>query len=151
MATCAICLQPIVEGRFRLVETEVVHRQCALAGGETQGQRMRKQIAALTAQQAVLQREAADKIYDAQQSLRTVNERVRRLSAEISERSADNLTLTLTVGAHQATIADLRQQVADRDRRLATAPPTSTTRAEEQDTRDATEVRFSLLEFDPLA
>jgi hypothetical protein len=48
MATCAICLQPIPSGsKFVLADTEVLHRACALAGGQTVLATMRQKYADL--------------------------------------------------------------------------------------------------------
>jgi hypothetical protein len=80
MATCAICLQPIPNGvKFVLSTTEVLHRTCALAGGETVLAKNRRALA----EQAVLLERA---LRAGERSVQNVAEVQRRL--DVCQRAA---------------------------------------------------------------
>lgn len=153
---CAICLQPLGAGeKFLLSGTEVMHRACAGTGRKTRGQLLEEGY-----------RNALADLQHARSQLH--NEEGRR------RREADSHALREAQATRQATKErdEHRQRVrvlegALEDARLALAlsaprppaPPThsaSETRAEvstsrpndENDNRDGTVVRFSLLEFE---
>ena len=152
---CAICIQPIIAGqKFLIAGTEVVHRVCATTGHKTRMQVVELEL-----------RRAREDLEHARSRLATVEAR--------RQREADGHALREAQARRDATKErdEHRQQVrgleaALEDARLAlalsaTRPPTTTHSASEMrpevstsapndahDTRDGTEVRFSLLEFE---
>ena len=142
-ATCAICQQPIVTRQdVRVSGTEIMHRSCAAAGGETIGWRQGKEIADLRRQLVQAQESAARAIA----SQREQREQWRSTTNVLSD----------LVRAHEETTAALATVTRERDtlrselaKRPVVQQPSEPPPTQEEYGKDA-EVRFSLLELDPV-
>jgi CRISPR/Cas system-associated endonuclease Cas1 len=148
MASCAVCRHPIARRADVCVQdTEVIHRGCA--GGATVRQKLEHELAESmrTAEQltraALLAQELAAS-------------RLRQLSSAVAGRAADNTDNAreqreLLRRARDAE-STARRMEAERDaarRELALYQATAAPQPQpERDERDASEVRFSLLEID---
>jgi hypothetical protein len=139
-AECSICGGSISsQARFVLSGTEVMHSACARSGRDTALQRLRQKVATLeivASSAERLERENAHLRREMSSIEHAHRERVSRLerthSAELSRVTAERDAARTEAALHQALGA----------RPGLTAP------VEPTDTRDASEVRFSLLELD---
>lgn len=149
-ATCAVCLQPIVtRNDVRVSGTEVMHRSCAASGQETVGWRQKRQIAelreALTFAQECEKRQAA--------LLRKERERVDR-AVLAADRRVDNAGAERDAALSDQVRAEIARDVAIRELNIVRAelakrtPTPEVTPPPAEDTRDATVIRFSLLDLD---
>jgi hypothetical protein len=149
MATCAICLKTIVRGsKFVISVTEVLHRECALAGGRTVLNRLREEHLNL---QSEIERERRTsntwrENLTSQTRVLSDTERVLmdRLDRMTIERDDALAALAVAVASAQrddARIASAREASPDTPRPVAIEPPPGPA-------GDDAEVRFSLLELD---
>lgn len=145
MATCAICMEPITAGKFRLVDTEVVHAACARLGLQTRQQRADSNLAAVKSGLETKRRELLDMAAKLRAADRAIENGYQQLQAHANQLSADKLVLELTLRSRDETIAALRRELAER----AQQPPAA--QAEQAQPAaapvDDASVRFSLLEL----
>lgn len=162
-ATCAACLSPIAAGdRFVLSGTEVFHRTCARGINRSQRTRMELRILELerelAAERAAVQnlRGAADaELNIARKIKREVEGMDRDLRVARAGRDAalrDSAYWQERHAAAERSKALLRSEIdaLTEAARVRVAPPPQggETPAATKDDRDATEIRFSLLELD---
>lgn len=150
--SCAACLQPLVHGvKYVLVGTEVIHSSCARAGMQTLVQKLQSQLSLARQESARWQSEAATARYELRianalgDELETARSGVARLERQAARMLQER---NEALAARDAAKRELALRDAIGTPRVATPDATETQRAE--DKRDATEVRFSLLELDPL-
>lgn len=155
-AQCAICAEPIVKGtKFVLAGTEVFHDRCAAFRGThtSIGNRRHQQLVDLEAQTAGFRRQYEE----TQTQLRVIKERVTKEMERAIQRAEDAETnLNSWRRRYELTRADLERMEVERDqarRELAVArqygvPAPAAPEQKPADTRDATEIRFSLLDLD---
>lgn len=145
-ATCAVCLQPIVtRNDVRVSGTEVMHRACAATGQETIGWRNKRELADLRAQLAQAQGGVARQ-RDTLARVRAANRELERL---LTEANCDRDLAQASQAQAADAMAELLQERDAALAELAKRPPAQpSTVAPEEDQRDATEQRFSLLELD---
>ena len=168
MATCAACLEPLGGGeKFVLAGTEVFHRECAKDIASSIGHRQKQEIVRL---RGLLDRATAD--------AEMATQRAQNFEGESRRALSDNRHLQLDLARSETNTRTLRHSVdrarderdaaieetrslsvaVERQRReLALhaamgpvpAPATATPDSKAAtDTRDDTEIRFSLLEID---
>lgn len=146
--TCAACDQPIVRTqRFVLMGTECVHRTCALAGMSTLGSRLRSQVAETRVTCERLQREARE----ARDRAAISDRRVAQLETDLARRTLELestrellLRAERPIAAPSAIVTPTAASVAPPPT-PDPGPPTD----QEQEGRDDTEIRMSLLEDIP--
>lgn len=163
---CASCLQPIDAGQkqFVLAGTEVFHRRCATNIANSHAERQRQRIIELGADAQKWRNESERllrQLEDYGRDLDTTRDNLRKSGDELSRLG---MTLLDTRSAQRAelerkdtTIADLTRQrdAARREAQLHQAisntpprDPSPPSTPAENDDRDASAVRFSLLELD---
>jgi hypothetical protein len=150
--TCAACLQPLNgRGNFVIVGTEVVHKECARQGRETRGARLLRELAA-----SELREQHASRAADS--ALRVGDGAVARIQSMEATLRRTSSSLAIALGERdqaQQALATARAEL-DALRRVPALTPASTPAPEisvtpdAETVRDDTEVRFSLLELDPL-
>lgn len=152
-ATCAICLQPIVAGNdVRVFGTEVMHRACASSGRATVGTRLQQENAKLRSDLVEAQERARrlegdwaivrknDSVRSAA-ALRVVEQHLfEALGDRDAARAAEATTGRLLTQALRER-DEARAELARRTQAPDVSPPA-------EDERDATEIRFSLLDMD---
>lgn len=164
-AVCAVCLEPIVRGdKFMAVGTEVIHQQCVV--GKTQGTRQRLQIIDLQHDLAQL-RIQLDEQTKRNARLYAEAERLIVEHAEYRRDRADRLTREIAIKDDYREQRDTarrerdalrgelelarRELLAVRSAPVLPVPvaPVATPAPEPvKDERDASEIRFSLLDLD---
>lgn len=174
-ATCAVCMTAILtRSDVRVSGTEVMHADCARRGGETVNWRLRQQLANLHRDLEAANRRIKDLEHDVgaaetsdRRARRVADARERNYMDIVQQQSNDNIALQQQVRELQAELAaaarasgttsvlaaatagrqdqtsrpSVQQQPADDAGRVHTS---------QESERDPTEVRFSLLELDPL-
>ena len=155
-AQCAICAEPIVKGvKFVLAGTEVFHDRCAAFRGThtSIGNRRHQQLVDLEAKVAAFWRQQDE----LQTQLRVLKDKVVKETERLVQRIEDaDANTNSWRRRYEAARADLERAEVERDqarRELAVArqygmPAATTPEPKPADTRDATEIRFSLLETD---
>lgn len=144
-ATCAICQQPIIaRNDVRVSGTEVMHRACAMSGQETVGSRQSREIADLRVALATAREGARQQLIFHQKQVH----RAERAEREIAEAIADRDAARAAEAAADRLVTqalrerdEARTQLAQRTQALDVSPSS-------EDSRDATEIRFSLLDMD---
>lgn len=166
-ATCAVCMTAILtRSDVRVSGTEVMHADCARRGGETVNWRLRQLLANLQRDIEAANRRIKDLEHDVgraqtetRQAERALNvsrrnhQRVKarlegdlaalqREMAQATEALKNQAALLAAAGRSDQTMPSrVQQQPADDAGRVHTPPESE---------MDPTEVRFSLLELDPL-
>lgn len=157
-ATCALCLRAIVTGeKFVIAETEVFHDWCAKTTGThtSIGNQKRQRIATLEHNN----RQLMNSVSEAQTTLRVLKDRVEEEMKRAIEAAEDQKQIAESwKRRYEQARADMFAVSAERDRlrtelaaanqRVAVAPPPQQQAPQPADTRDSTEIRFSLLEID---
>jgi len=158
-ALCAACEQPITRRHeFVLNGTECFHRACVNQFHRARSIRQQRELNAANAR-AMEERDAVER---ARGEIRDLEQRLERAQQELrkSEQRSHQAALSAsilqqvamehedTIGALRRELAGLRAVAVIRDVRVAPAAPIEES-STEKDTRDATEIRFSLLEIDP--
>lgn len=159
-AQCAICLGPVVKGmKFILAGTEVFHDGCAAQHGThlSIGSKQAKTITDLQfdlSEARSRYRRRDESVREATQLLSDTKIKLREIgdAAAMWKRRYEEM-----VGRYNDAAADIAAVTQERDRarrdyvelqqRQVAAPPESKA-PETRDTRDATEIRYSLLELD---
>ena len=146
--SCAICELPLLkQERFVLIGSETAHRECAMQGRSTRGQRLQVELA-----------ESEHRVARRVVALEARREEVARLTERVAvERAAKEATAKALLAAEQQR----REALAECDRLRAmmaemVAPRpdlgqiAQVAQADErpQDEQDASVARFSLLELD---
>lgn len=175
---CAGCEDPIVDGDpFVLWGTEVFHkdRACTALISRSLGTRQKLAIAKLKQEQIAFDKQIhelkqrnqflearADQLVIAAENAQKDKQRVAALAEDLSQR---NDAIAASSTGLRATLRTARDRVTDLETQLATARAEITklksdalkqaamdlpAKKPETDTRDATEIRFSLLEIDPV-
>lgn len=170
-ATCAVCMQPIVDrADFLIHRTEVVHKRCVRVLHDTHASRQAREIAQLEAElrgvhedTRRLDNQRIDEIARLEKETHRLREELRR--AERRAIQAESTTGVTDAAARRDRDDALRQldtAIRERDaaRREAqlhqtiqgspTRTPEVATTPAKTDSRGDAEVRFSLLELDPL-
>lgn len=168
MATCAICMNPIVtRDDVRVSDTEVVHADCARRGGRTLTSNLRQEITDVRAQLATALRRIGDLTHDVgkaetetRHARRMVDSAVRGHRATIKnyQDAIEDLTQRLaasTAALEAATAAARPERTTNTSVSQQPAPDAGRVHTPQEATtserdHDPAEVRFSLLEFDPL-
>ena len=165
MATCAVCLSPILEPqRFVVDGTEVLHRACAQASHTTVLQRAQRATAAALHEAANAQRRELE----LRSKVATLEGRIARYEADLSSIRRD---MRVALRHHGITRTERDTAIDERDAARREAALYQTLAAARQGTpsvssapdstassagpvapaeRDPTEQRMSLLELDPL-
>ena len=159
-AQCAICAEPIVKGmKFVLAGTEVFHDRCAAFRGThtSIGNTRHQHLVDLEAKNAAFWRQQDE----LQTQLRVLKDKVVKETERLVQRIEDaDANTNSWRRRYELTRTDLERTEVERDqarRELAVArqyglPPASapatTPEQKPADTRDATEIRFSLLDLD---
>lgn len=133
-----------------------MHRACAVSGNETIGTRQQRTIADLTAELSaareserrlrILHQSALQRAVNSERNARVADERVDNAGAE---RDLAVERETLAVMARDSAVRErdaARAELAKRPVPTQATPPTQT--QTESDDRDASEIRFSLLDLD---
>mgnify|MGYP001617547823 CR=1 FL=1 len=151
-ATCAVCMAPIIKGvdKFAISGTEVIHARCVGAGA-TVGTRRKLRIIEQTQTIDNLRSEIGSHLVAARE------ERVRRAGVESREadyrrqRDEARRERDEAMAARDAAVREVGlRQALGIVARADPAPRTEVVPVPEQanDDRDASEIRFSLLEID---
>lgn len=153
-AQCAICLLPIERGgKFVLAGTEVFHDLCAAQKGThtSVGNQRRQRLSYLEAAYAEHRRNLEEQ----QTTLRVLKDKV---NEEMEHQVAATRDMEASANSWRRRYENARLDVdrltVERDRAMRElavarqAGVTTTPESKPTDTRDATEIRFSLLEID---
>jgi hypothetical protein len=136
VATCAICLHPIIDRQqVRIRNTEVLHLACARQGGQTVGDRLQREVSELRVQLARERREVEDartREQQAQVALRSMHASSERVVVQ-----RDRLLVE-----RDQIIADRDRAITERDQALAGGDSHSAPSG------DDTETRFAMMELD---
>lgn len=150
MATCAVCRHAIVSRQDLVVlDTEVVHRDCARGGRETVGQQLAREIASLNATMTSAVEELRRQKADLERTLAAAAQttaRVRDQRDEAVQQVAD-LKRGLA-GATRERDAARRRVLELEAERAALAAAAAPPEPAESPIDDAVQ-RFRLLELDP--
>lgn len=158
--SCAACLSPIDQGdKFVLSGTEVFHRRCAGNIDRSIGQRQKQEIIRLRAEVARERADAAKFKIDAQEEKNTAERFIDRLhqsegahsstARQLEAERVQNRALSAARSQAQRELDTARAeiqrlQIAALERATSAIPEP----VKPKDTRDDTEIRFSLLELD---
>lgn len=152
-ATCAICLQPIVaRNDVRVFGTEVMHTACARSGRETIGTRLQQENATLRSNLVEAQELARRLEADWATVRRNDSARSAAALRVVEQHLADAIVDRDAARAAENTAGRfLTQALRERDEaraELARRTPAPDVSPPVEDERDATEIRFSLLDLD---
>lgn len=149
---CAACLLPLVPGgKFLLSGTEVFHPACVRASGteDSLANRLRRQLVEQerrVAEASLSVQKARDAVATIKRELDRRDDRIEDLLTRVG--AAENRRATL-----ERLIEEVRQERDQAVRELAAqraVKPATTGDPQPTEQRDATEIRFSLLELDDL-
>jgi hypothetical protein len=155
MATgqCAICMQELTRP-FVIAGTEVFHAECAAQQGThtSIGNRRHQQLVLMESNHATVKRSYED----IGTQLRVLKDKVGKESERMIQRIEDTeATANSWRRRYELARTDVERITAERDQMRAeieaarrAAPIPATPESKPADTRDATEIRFSLLETD---
>jgi hypothetical protein len=149
-ATCAICLLPIVaRNDVRVFGTEVMHRGCAASGRVTVGARQQTTVAELRAALASAQEGERRLLLLRQQDQARVDRSIHLADQRVDNAGAErDLAVAREVRATIERDAAVRERDTLRVELMKRTPPPTAVHQEPEDTRDATTIRFSLLDMD---
>jgi hypothetical protein len=170
-ATCAGCEEPIATGEpFMLWGTEVFHkdRACLRLVRQSVGTRQKLAIAKLKQEQLEIDKRAHARdvklheleaeVVTQRENLRVekqAKERAMALADDLSKRNEQIAERNIAARQHRVRAAELEKQLADAKAEITKLKNEALRRAtddlpvaKKDDTRDATEIRFSLLELD---
>jgi hypothetical protein len=174
-ATCAACLRPIIKGGhpFVLSGTEVFHRACAQSIERSIATKQKLEIQRLKSAELESRREAANARIETQVAQNNAREseqntqramdqlaveRELRRAAEAQRRAADRATERAAQARREVEddLTSVRGQLTAARNEILRLQNEAIRNATDQlpvppvaDSRDATEIRFSLLELDP--
>lgn len=159
--TCAICLREFAQGEtFSIGGTEIFHPSCILSRGTEAsiGNRRLRQLQAIEIELARKTREndaasrnmqsASEKLSQLQQTIRDIQNHTRDMDGAITNWQRRHGTAIEELAAEREQTESLRAQIAELRARLANGNLPAQITPAVKETRDDTEIRFSLLELD---